>query len=232
MEVLNNGYTLETAPGTFPLSTDSMVVSHFVRLRRNARILDLGSGCGTLGLLLCAEDPGCSVAGIELTDSAHRCALENIRRNGLSDRMESICADLRDVAGLFAPGAFHCCVSNPPYFTGGPANQATPIARRDDFCSPEELFRTASKALRYGGDFFLVHKPERLAQLIVCGAAVSLEVNNLTFIRPKEGGPIALILLQFKKGGKPGLQLHQHCLFDSHGDPTDYYREVYHIQGD
>ena len=83
-----------------------------------------------------------------------------------------------------------------------------------------------------GGDFFLVHKPERLAQLIVCGAAVSLEVKNLTFIRHKEGGPIALILLQFKKGGKPGLQLHEHCLFDSHGDPTDYYREVYHIQGD
>lgn len=231
MEYLPNGYALELPAGCFPFSTDSTLLAHFVKLPRNARVLDLGSGCGTLGMMLCGKDENCTVTGLEITEIAHEGALSNIQRNDLDVRLSSICRDLRDLPTEFV-GAFHCCVSNPPYFTGGPANQATPIARRDDFCSPEELFRTASKALRYGGDFFLVHKPERLAQLIVCGAAVSLEVKNLTFIRHKEGGPIALILLQFKKGGKPGLQLYEHCLFDSHGDPTDYYREVYHIQGD
>ena len=230
MEVLNNGYTLETAPGTFPLSTDSMVLSHFVRLPRNARILDLGSGCGTLGLPLCAEDPGCSVAGIELTDSAHRCALENIRRNGLSDRMESICADLRDVAGLFAPGAFHCCVSNPPYFSGGPASQTVPAARREDCCSPADLFRSASRMLKYGGDFFLVHRPERLAELIARASENGLEAKRLRLVRHRCDGPVALILLAFRKGGKPGLVLEEASLHDSLGNPTPYYREVYHTQ--
>ena len=231
MEYLPNGYTMELSEGCFPLSTDSVLLAHFVRLPRNARVLDLGSGCGTLGLMLCAKDAGCTVTGLEITERAHQCALGNICRNQLSDRLYSRCQDLRQLPSDFT-GAFHCCVSNPPYFTGGPANLATPIARRDDFCNPDELFRTAAKALRYGGDFFLVHKPERLAQLIACGAAVSLEAKNLTFVRHKEGGPIALILLQLRKGGKPGLQIHEHSLFDSLGKPTAYYREVYHIQGD
>ena len=228
MEYLPNGYTLQLCDGAFPLSTDSMVLAHFVRLPRNARVLDLGSGCGTLGLLLCAKDPNCHVTGLELTDTAHRAAEENICRNALQSRLQSICTDLRDLPADFT-GQFHTCVSNPPYFSGGPASQRTPLARRDDCCTPEELMRTASRALKYGGDFYLVHKPEKLAQLITCGAANQLEAKQLNLVRHKEGGPITLILLQFRKGGKPGLQIHEHCLFDSRGEPTDYYREVYHI---
>ena len=228
MEYLPNGYTLNLCEGGFPLSTDSMLLAHFVKLRKNARVLDLGSGCGTLGLLLCSKDSGCTVTGLELTETAHNAAEENIRRNNLETRLNSICADLRDLPKDFT-GHFHCCVSNPPYFSGGPANQATPLARRDDCCSPEQLCQAASKALRFGGDFYLVHKPEKLAQLIACGAAAGMETKNLMLIRHKEGGPIILILLQMRKGGKPNLQITENSLFDSHGEPTAYYREVYHM---
>ena len=228
MEYLPGGLTLRLCDGAFPLSTDSMVLAHFVRLRRDARVLDLGSGCGTLGLVLCAKDSTCHVTGLELSEAAHLTALENIRSNGLDTHMESICTDLRNLPDEFA-GRFHCCVSNPPYFSGGPASATTPIARRDDFCAPEDLFRSAGKALQFGGDFYLVHKPEKLAQLISCGAANGLEAKQLTLLRHKEGGPITLILLQFRKGAKAGLQLHERWLFDSRGEPTDYYREVYHI---
>jgi tRNA1(Val) A37 N6-methylase TrmN6 len=231
MEYLPNGLSLELCEGAFPLSTDSTLLAHFARLPRNARVLDLGSGCGTLGLMLCAKDAGCTVTGLEISPKVHEGALVNIERNGLSHRLSSICRDLRDLPAEFT-GAFHCCVSNPPYFSGGPANQATPIARRDDCCNPAELFQAASRALRYGGDFFLVHKPEKLAQLISCASNVALEAKTLALVRHKEGGPIALILLQFRKGGKPGLQIHEHCLFDALGMPTAYYREVYHIQGE
>ena len=71
-----------------------------------------------------------------------------------------------------------------------------------------------------------------LLMLIGCGAACRMEAKTLMLVRHKKGGPITLILLQFRKGGKPGLQIHEQCLFNAHGDPTDYYREVYHIQGD
>ena len=63
METLFNGFTLALSPGAFPLSTDSMVLADFVRLRPNAGVLDLGSGCGTLGLLLCAKNESCTVTG-------------------------------------------------------------------------------------------------------------------------------------------------------------------------
>ena len=228
MEYLPSGLTMELPEGTFPLSTDSVLLAHFVHLRKNARVLDLGSGCGTLGLMLCGKDPGCTVTGLEISEVSHLAALDNIRRNDLSHRLSSICADLRDLPREFVDH-FHCCVSNPPYFSGGPASIATPLARRDDCCAPEELCRTAARALQYGGDFFLVHKPEKLAQLIACGAGVGLEAKRLALVRHKEGSPITLILLQLRKGGKPGLQLTEHCLFDSQGEPTAYFREVYHI---
>lgn len=117
METLPGGYTLELPSGAFPLSTDSMALAGFVRLPKEARVLDLGSGGGTLGLLLCACHPSCRVIGIEIDSAAHNAALQNIRRNGLEARMNSICGDLRSVP--IPPGSFHCCVSNPPYFTGG-----------------------------------------------------------------------------------------------------------------
>ena len=229
MEYLPNGLTLELPQGTFPLSTDSMLLAHFASLPRNSKVLDLGSGAGTLGLLLCAKDPGCQVTGIEITESGHQAALQNIARNDLATRLTSICTDVRRVPSEFAPGSFHCCISNPPYFSGGPASQSTPLARREDCCTPEDLLKSAAWALRYGGDFYLVHKPERLAQLIACAAPHKLEAKRLTLIRHKDGGPITLILLQFRKGGKPGLIMEEHSLFDSQGNPTDYYREVYHI---
>lgn len=227
MEYLPNGYTLTTGSGAFPLSTDSMILSHFVQLGKAANVLDLGAGCGTLGILLCARDEFCRVTGVELSQQAHLAAEENIQRNHLQDRMVSICADLRDVS--LPMGAFSVCVSNPPYFSSGPASKENPLARREDTCSPAQLFAAASKALKYGGDFFLVHKPERLAELIVCGAKENLEAKRLRLVRHKEGGSINLILLQFRKGGKPGLIIEEEYLHHSDGTPSAYYKEIYHL---
>lgn len=230
MEYLHHGFTLETAPGCFPLSTDSMVLSHFLRLTKTASVLDLGSGCGTLGLLICADHPGCTVTGIELDDAAHQCALENIRRNGLEHRLDSICADLREVSGLMDPGSFSCCVSNPPYFSAGPASKTVPLARREDCCRPEDLMKAAAWTLKYGGDFFLVHKPERLAELIAAGASQGLEAKRLGLVRHTPDAPASMILLQFRKGGKPGMLWEEYCLHDSQGQPTAFYKEVYHME--
>ena len=229
MEYLHNGYTLEVPAGCFPLSTDSMALAGFVKLKRQARVLDLGSGCGTLGLLLCADRADCTVTGIELDGTAHAAALENIRANGLGGRMESICADLRQIPELAAPGSFSACVSNPPYFSGGPESSTTPSARREDHCSLEELFRAAAWATRYGGDFFLVHRPERLAE--ICGIAAKFDMapKRLCLLRHRASGPVSLILVQCRKGGKHGLVWEEACLFDEQGQPTPYYHSIYHL---
>ena len=229
MEQLHNGFTLDVCPGGFPLSTDSVALSGFVKLPKNARVLDLGSGCGTLGLLLCARDGGCAVTGIEQSEAAHRTALENAARNRIDTRLTSICADLRQFSELVTPGAFQVCVSNPPYFSAGPQSRATPLARREDLCTMEDLFAAAAHSLKYGGDFFLVHRPERLAELCATGAKYHLEPKRLRLLRHKEDGPVTLILVQCRKGGKPGLIWEEAACFHPDGSPTPYYRDLYHL---
>ena len=228
MEYLPNGFTLEGTPGAFPLSTDSMVLSHFVSLPRNARVLDLGSGCGTLGLLLCASDPGCYVTGIELTRDAHEAALANIARNGISHRMESICADLRHLSSLVPAGHFSVCISNPPYFSGGPASEALPDARKETCCTLSQLMASAAWGLKFGGDFYLVHRPERLAEIIARASQQGLEAKQLRLLRHRQDGPVSLILLKFRKGARPGLKIDEAALHDASGAPTPYYKSVYH----
>ena len=229
METLYNGFTLEIAPGTFPLSTDSAVLAEFVRLPKQAQVLDLGSGCGTIGLMLCAKDAGCSVTGIELDETAHRWALKNIGANGLTDRMRSMQGDLMNAADYFAEGSFDICVSNPPYFTAGARSSTTPLARHEDSCTLDGLIRNAAKVLKYGGDFYLVHKPERLAEITVAACNHKLEPKRLCLMRHKENGPVSLILLQCRKGGKPGLLWEELALFDRDNQPTDGYRRIYHL---
>ncbi len=226
MEYIADHYTLDLGPG-FPLSTDSMVLADFVKLPKNAAVLDLGSGCATLGLLLCARDQSCTVTGIELQEAAHAAAVENIARNGLEGRLSSICRDLRDMP--VAPGSFQVCVSNPPYFSGGAAHSKNPTARQEDTCTPKDLFAAASKALRWGGDFFLVHKPERLAQLAFEASSHGLEPKRLRLVRHRPDSPVSLILLSCRRGGKPGLQWEELCLFNAAGEPTEDYKRIYHI---
>ena len=226
MEYIADHYTLDLGPG-FPLSTDSMVLADFVKLPKNATVLDLGSGCATLGLLLCARDQSCRVTGMELQEAAHAAAVENIARNGLEGRLSSICRDLRDMP--LAPGSFQVCVSNPPYFSGGAAHSKNPTARQEDTCTPKDLFAAASRALRWGGDFFLVHKPERLAQLCFEASSPCLEPKRLRLVRHRPDAPVSLILLSCRRGGKPGLQWEELCLYNQDGTPTADYKRIYNL---
>ena len=230
METLFNGYTLDIAPGTFPLSTDSMALADFVRLPRQARVLDLGSGCGTIGMLLCARDSGCTVTGIELDETAHTMALKNANVNGLQDRLCSICGDLTDLSVHIAAGSFDVCVSNPPYFTAGFLSRSTPQARHEQNCSLDSLMASAAFALKFGGDFYLVHKPERLAEIFASACSHKLEPKRLCLLRHRENRPVSLVLVHCRKGAKPGLVWEEASLYDADNSPTPYYRQIYHLK--
>ncbi len=228
MEQLHNGFTLELCESAFPLSTDSMALSGFVRLPKQAKVLDLGAGCGTLGLLLCAGDASCAVTGVEIDEKAHLTALQNIAANALAGRLTSICADIRTVPSLLAPGSFHCCMSNPPYFSAR-QESANSTARHELQCTLDDLFAAAAWTVKFGGDFYLVHKPERLSELCVCAAKHGLEPKRLMLLRHRPGDPCSLVLLQCRKGAKPGLKIEEECLQNTDGTPSEYYRRLYHI---
>ena len=229
METLFNSYTLEIVPGAFPLSTDSMALADFVKLPRQAKVLDLGSGCGTIGTLLCAKDSNCAVTGIEIDETAHAAALQNALQNQLQNRLNSICADFTAITGLVAAGSFDICVSNPPYFTAGFLSKSTPLARHEETCSLESLMESAAYALKFGGDFYLVHKPERLAEIFCTASRHKLEPKRLFLMRHKEDGPVSLVLIQCRKGAKPGLIWEEAALHSKDGSFTEYYRKLYHL---
>ena len=230
METLNNGFTLELCPGAFPLSTDSIALAHFVVCRPADQVLDLGSGCGTLGLMLCAQYETVQVTGVEIDENAHLQALENAARNGISHRLTSICADIASFHEQVIPGAYSVCISNPPYFTGGPDSQKAPVARKENSFQLETLCSVAAKALKYGGDFYIVHRPERLAEIFTISSAHKLEPKKLQLLRHRQDGPVSLVLVHCKKGGKPGLIWQEEFLRCQDGTPSPYYHNLYHDQ--
>lgn len=231
MEVLHNGFTLELSEGAFPLSTDSIALANFVKLPKAAQVLDLGSGCGTLGLLLCASRSDCMVTGVEIDPNAHAMALYNAEQNNICDRLNSICADVCQVPTFLKPGSFHACISNPPYFTAGPESKTVPTARREDLLDLDSLFASAAWALRYGGDFFLIHRPERLAQICAIATKYALEPKELRLLRHRADKEVALILVKCRKGAKPGLKWDERSLYDTNGQQTNYYKQLYHLGG-
>ena len=170
------------------------------------------------------------MTGLESDPRAHAAALENIQRNALESRLQSICADIRQIPQLFAPGSFSIAVSNPPYFSGGPKSAAYPQARREELCPLEDWIVGAARALKYGGDFYMVYRPEGLARAICLASQAGLEAKRLRLLRHREGMEVTLILLQFRKGGKPGLKWEEYALFHPDGTPTPYYRQIYHLE--
>ena len=88
---------------------------------------------------------------------------------------------------------------------------------------------SAARALKYGGDFFLVHRPERLAELFACAARHQLEPKRLCLLRHRQDGPVTLVMVQCRKGAKPGLLWEEAWLHNPDGTPSAYYRELYHL---
>ena len=219
----------------FRVSTDSMVLADFCRIKPGSRVLDLGCGCGTLGLLLLGADGTLQLCGIELQEAAARQAQENAEENGFSDRMHIVCGDLRQAHTQIAPGNFDCVISNPPYYppeSGYLHAQDSLSAARSELCCPfDALCAAAARALRWGGRFFLVHKPERLVDLLTGLRTARLEPKRIRFVRHRAESGVNLVLIEARLGGKPGLQYEPDLiLYTQTGDLSAEGRRIYHLQ--
>ena len=232
-ESFENGIRIYTQKGQFPVGTDSILLSSFVRLRANARVLDLGCGAGTLGLLLCGRNSTCRALGIELQEQACLLAQRNAAYNGLEERMQILQGDLRQYRDLIAPGSYTAVVCNPPYFpvgSGKAAQGSLRQARMEQSCTLPELCCCAAWSLQFGGAFFLVHRPERLADLIYWLRQSQLEPKRIQFVRHRASAGVSLVLLESRLGGRPGLTYETDLvLFHPDGSPTAQYRDIYHI---
>lgn len=232
-EYFSGGITMTVTDGCFRLSTDSMVLADFCRLPRGAAVCDLGCGCGALGLLLLRDHPDMRVTGLEILPDAAAQARKNIDANHLSEHFSVITGDLRGHRTLLPASAFDAVVSNPPYFPAASGaispDGARAIARSEICCTLDDLCACAAYALRFGGEFFLVHKPERLTDLLVTLRENRLEPKRLQFVRHHPEASVSLVLVEARSGAKPGLTLQNDLiLYTSSGEKTADYKRLYH----
>ena len=227
MEELWNDIFLQQ--GEFRLGTDSVLLSQFLTLSKKSRIADLGAGCGTLGLLLCARDENCSIVGVEIDEKAHELATKNIAQNSLQDRMQAIHADVREIRQILPANSFDCVISNPPYFPVGSGKIAN-AARSELTLNLSQLCQAAAWLLPSSGRFALVHRPERLCDIFCTLRENGMEPKRIQFVRHTIASPICLVLIEARRGGKSGLTYEPDFIeFNLDGTPTENYRAAYHI---
>lgn len=215
-----------------PLGTDSVLLADFVPLRGAKRGIDLGCGSGILSLLLLCRGEKLHMTGLELRPEAAALARKNLARNGLSERGEILTGDIREHRSLFAPGSFDLAVANPPYFPAGSgASSPDPAragARAERDCSLPELCAAAAFLLPTGGRFFLVHRPERLAELLCCMHESGLEPKRLRFVSARAERAPSLVLVEGRRGGRPGLVLEPPLILqDAEGKESGEVRRIY-----
>ena len=235
-EQIGGKYRMELSQTQFSLSTDSIALADFARVFSGARVCDLGCGCGALGLLLLAKCETLQVTGVEIQEPAARCAAENAAQNGLS-QFSVLHGDLREYRTLLPANGFDIVVSNPPYYPPGSGHlrreDSLSIARSELMCPLDALCAAAARALRWGGRFFLVHKPERLTDLLCTLRAHRLEPKRIRLVRHHAGADANLVLIAARRGGKPGVMLEPELLlFTPDGQETTDYRRIYHHQED
>lgn len=230
VESLWNGVVLRQPSDHFRLGTDSVACAWFARFPRGCRVADLGCGSGAIALMLLASDPSLHLTGIELQEDAVRTARENAAANHLD--FSVLHGDLRAIRSLLPAGSMDCVISNPPYFpvgSGKPADGPLAQARSEETCSLAQLTQAAAWLLKYGGRFVLVHRPERLADLMCQLRAHRLEPKRIRFVRHQAASPVNLLLLESRKGGKPGLSYEPDLiLWNDDGSETAEYRRMYH----
>ena len=232
-ELICGKYRMQIPDAQFALSTDSMALTDFAQVKKGARVCDLGCGCGALGLLLLRDHPDAHVTGIELLPDAAAQARKNIDANRLSASFSVVTGDLRAHRTLLPASAFDVVVSNPPYFpaasSGVSPDDARAVARSEVCCPLDALCACAAYALRFGGDLFLVHRPERLTDLLCTLRAHALEPKRLRLVRHHAGADASLVLLAARRGGRPGLTLEPELLlFMPDGAPSAEYQRIYH----
>ena len=217
----------------FRLSTDCVLLADFVNTSSAARGIDLGCASGAIGLLLLSRSPRLHMTGLELLPQAAALAEENMAVNGLSGRSRVVTGDIRQHRLLFPSGSFDLVVANPPYFPLG-SGAVSPDAGRagargEVNCTLEDICTAAAFLCRTGGSFALVHKPERLSEVLCCMSRHGLEPKRLRLVCHRAELAPNLVLIEGHRGGKPGMKIEPILVLrNADGSETDEVKRIYH----
>ena len=229
---LGNGLALIQSKKYFCFTTDSVLLSHFCRVKKGDRCVDLGAGQGILSVLLFARAAVECVDAVEIQAELCDILQRNARMNHLENLQVHQC-DLRHVE--LKKDSYDVVISNPPYEREltGEINKENSVAtaRHELTCSLDDIIKTGLALLRYGGCMYMCLRPSRLCDVIVAARKYGGELKQLRFVHAYIGKKPNLILMQIRKGGKPDLDvLPPLIMYDSPGMESKEMMKIY--QGD
>ena len=229
----------------YAFSQDSVFLANMAKLSSSDAVLDLGCGSGILSTLALVKKHVKKAVGIELQPRVADMARDSAIQNGLQDKFEVICADVKDIRSILKAESFDKVLCNPPYFTNsgnsgqksvsGEENDALnvnartekSVSRTESTATLDDFVKGASYALRFGGDAWFVIKADRMASLIYSLKSYNLEPKEATLIYPKPTSDVDVVIIKARKGAKEGLKISPFFVTDDNGEYTDKYKETY-----
>ncbi len=193
----------------FCFGIDAVLLSAFARVHKGEKVLDLCAGNGIVPILLAGKTAAGEIRGLELNPRQVCLAKRSVLENGLS-HVDIIEGDVRKADSVFRPGYFDVVTANPPYIQNGQIqNEAKgkAIARHEIECTLSDVVSAASSMLRYGGRFFMVHRAQRLTDILETLRQCRLEPARLQMVHAKEDSAAGLVLIEGIKGGGAFLRV-------------------------
>lgn len=214
----------------FRFSLDAVLLAHFAHLKKGAQIIDLGTGTGIIPLLLSTREVGLEILGVEIQKAIAEMAQRSIALNALK-QIQVINEDFREL-GREHFNRYDLVISNPPYLPVAQGKispkEEIAVARHELKCTLEDLIKAASKFMVDKGRLALIHRAERLAEIISYAKSYNLEPKRLRLIYPYLNQTANLVLVEAIKGGKPGLQVQKPLIvYNEDGSYTQEILEYY-----
>ncbi|MCR5715999.1 MAG: tRNA1(Val) (adenine(37)-N6)-methyltransferase, partial [Lachnospiraceae bacterium] len=210
-DLQRNGYRIIQDPDRFCFGMDAVLLSGFAAQAKGDALLDLGTGTGIIPILMEAKTQIAKLTGLEIQEESADMARRSVALNGLEEKIEIVTGDIKEADRYFRAASFDVVTCNPPYMIGehGLTNpeSAKAIARHEVLCTFEDVTRVSAKLLKPGGHFYLVHRPFRLAEIIVTLHEAKLEPKRMQLVYPFVDKEPNMVLIEAVRGGKSRMQV-------------------------
>lgn len=232
-ELQRNGYQIIQNENGFCFGMDAVLLSGFARVKKGETVLDLGTGTGIIPILLEAKTEGEHFTGLEIQETSADMAYRSVCLNDLNEKVSIVRGDIKEASELFGKASFDVVTSNPPYMTGqhGLVNPDMPkaIARHEILCTLDDVIGQASALLKENGRFYMVHRPFRLAEIMVTMSRYRLEPKRMKLVYPFVDKEPNMVLMEGLKGGRPRITVEKPLIV--YEKPGVYTSEIYDIYG-
>lgn len=232
-----SGYMLIQNPKRFCFGMDAVLLSSFAQCEKEDKVLDLGTGTGVIPILMCAKTKAKHFTGLEIQEESADMAKRSVLYNKLSERVEIVEGDIKALSTLFKAGSFDVITVNPPYMNmgGGMKNNFSPkaIARHEVLCTLSDVIKEASRALRFKGRFYMVHRPHRLGDIMYYLRIHKLEAKTLQFVQPYKDKEPNMVLIEALRGGNPMVTVKPPLIiYNADGSYTEELMGIYYGYSD